>query len=367
MKSYGMRWGSLAGGLVLLGLAACGGGGGSGGGGYSMNPTPQPPMTGASYKSTVVVSDGSVAAAYMDPHLKNTWGIAFNPNGFVWVANNHSDSSTLYDGNGIPQSLVVDVPGDPTGIVFNGTGGFNVSNGSTSSTALFIFAGEGGVISGWSPAVDASHALSAVDNSASGAIYKGLAIASKGGANFIYATDFHNNKIDVFDSTYAPASTAGGFKDAAIPAGYAPFGIQAIAGKLYVTYAQQDGAAEDDVHGPGLGMVDVFDADGNLLQHLISGGALNAPWGIAMAPANFGDFSGKLLIANFGDGKINAYDPATGAMAGTLSQGGTAIVLDGLWGIAFGNGLNNQPVNTLFYTAGPNNEANGLYGRIDLQ
>ncbi len=366
MKRFGMRWGSVAGGLVLLGLVACGGGGGDGGG-YSMTPPSAPPVVGASYKAAVVVSDGSASAAYTDVRLKNTWGIAFNPNGFVWVTNNHSGTSTLYDGNGVPQSLVVTVPGDPTGIVYNGGGGFLVTGAAASGSALFIFAGEGGVISGWSPSADMTHAIAAVDNSASGAIYKGLAIASKGGVNFIYATDFHNNKIDVFDSNYAPATPAGGFKDAAIPAGFAPFGIQAIGGKLYVTYAMQDANAQDDVHGAGLGAVAVFDADGNLLQHLIAGGVLDAPWGIAMAPANFGDFSNRLLIANFGDGKINAFDPATGALSGTLSQDGTPLALDGLWGIAFGNGLNSQPTNTLFYAAGPNDEANGVYGRIDLQ
>jgi len=279
---------------------------------------------------------------------------------------------------------VVNVPGNPTGIVFNNSGGGFMVTGagsggggggvyggmaaaSTSGSSAFMFAGLNGTISGWSPSADAVNAIVAVTNSANGASYTGLAIAANGAASFIYAADFHNARIDVFDSTFAPVTPAGGFKDAAVPAGYAPFNVQAIGGQLYVTYAMQDAAARFSVAGAGLGMVDVFDVNGNLVKQLIKGGSLNAPWGVAMAPGNFGQFSNDLLVGNFGDGWINAFDPTSGAFKGSLSTSGTPIAISGLWGIAFGNGLNSQPTNTLFYAAGPNNGTNGLYGRIDTQ
>jgi uncharacterized protein (TIGR03118 family) len=360
-------------------LAACGGGGddssgmgsyggGNGGGGGSSG------GTGTSYAATALVADGT-GAAHADAHLVNAWGVAFNPNGYVWVANNGTNTSTLYDGNGVPQSLVVAIPdgaggaASPTGIVFSGSStDFTVSQGSASGASAFLFAGEGGTISGWSPAVNMNAAITMVDDSAAGAAYKGLALAAQGSANFLYAADFHNNRIAVFDSRFAPVATAGGFTDPDLPAGYAPFNIQAIGNKLYVAYAQQDATAHDEVAGAGLGLVDVYDSAGTLQQRLVTGGALNAPWGLAMAPANFGPYSGDLLVGNFGDGKINAFDPATGAYKGTLSTAdGAPIVIDGLWGIAFGNGLNAQPTNTLFYAAGPGDEAHGAYGRIDVQ
>ena len=208
-----------------------------------------------------------------------------------------------------------------------------------------------------------------------GAIYKGLAIAKTDAGSFLYATDFHNNKVDVFDTNFAKqALPAGAFVDPKLPAGYAPFGIQAIANgtggavQIYVTYAKQDADAEDDVSGAGLGLVDIFDAKGKFVKQLVPpGGALNAPWGIALAPADFGTLSHVLLVGNFGDGKINGYDPATGVFMGSITDGtGAAFAVPGLWGIAFGNDVANQPHNTLFFAAGTNDEANGAYGRIDL-
>jgi uncharacterized protein (TIGR03118 family) len=350
----------LMAGVAACALVACGGGDGG-----SM----PPPMSG--YAVTSLVSNVSLSAystAHTDAHLVNAWGIAFNPQGFVWVADNGSDSSTLYDGNGVPQSLVVTTPPSPTGIVFNPTGDFVLTQGTASGVSPFIFAGEDGALSAWSPDVDANVAVTVHDGSASGASYKGLALAAQGTANFLYATDFHNNKIDVFDATFAPVVASGGFVDPDLPPGFAPFGIQTIGSQIVVTYAKQDADAHDDVSGAGLGIVDLYDTAGTLVKRLVTGGALNAPWGIAMAPADFGRFANALLIANFGDGHINAYDPSSGALLGTLSDAnGTPIAIDGLWGIAFGNGLNGQPTNTLFFTAGPNDEANGLYGRIDLQ
>ena len=357
---------SICASLILL--AACGGGGDGGS------------MMSSGYVATSLVSDvnsssNPYSSPNIDAHLVNPWGIAFNPQGFVWVANNATSTSTLYDGNGMPQSLVVAIPAGsagpakPTGIVFNASQGFQVSQGGVTGASPFIFAGEAGTIAGWAPNVNLTNAITVFDGAASGKIYKGLAIGSQAGAGRLFAADFHNGTVDVFDSNFAPVATAAGFVDATLPAGYAPFGIQVIGSLVYVAYAKQDAAQEDEVTGAGLGIVNTFDFSGNLVKRLIpAGGKLNAPWGIVMAPANFGPFSSALLIGNFGDGRINAYDASTGASLGTLSTpGGTPIAIDGLWGIAFGNGINGQPVNTLFYAAGPADETHGVYGRIDPQ
>ncbi|MGD9636357.1 MAG: TIGR03118 family protein [Pirellulales bacterium] len=335
------------------------------------------PAMSSGYVFHNLVSDQSGAADHADPDLVNAWGVAFNPNGFVWVADNHSGKSTLYDGLGNKQSLVVNIPGPagstgggaPTGIVFNDGNDFFVGAGT--NPAAFIFAGEDGVISAWNPneplPAPSTQAIRKIDNSASNAIYKGLARANNGGQDFLYATDFHNGRIDAFNNAFGPASLSGNFTDPDLPAGFAPFGIQAIDGELYVTYAKQDDEAEDDVAGPGLGFVNVFDLNGVLQERLISQGALNAPWGLAKAPADFGEFSGALLVGNFGDGRINAYDESTGMLLGSLSNAAhTPLSIEGLWGLQFGNGLNNQPTNTLFFAAGPGGEEHGAYGRIDV-
>ncbi|MBO0797769.1 MAG: TIGR03118 family protein, partial [Blastocatellia bacterium] len=316
------------------------------------------------YQVRNLVSDGSVPAEHTDPNLINGWGLAFNPAGVAWVAANGTGKAVLFDGQGNVQSLVVTIPsaagggtpGDPTGIVFNGLGDFNVQkDGGTPASSVFLFASEDGVISGWSPSVDPNNAILAVNNSASGAIYKGLALATNGEGKFLYATDFHNNKIDIFDQNFQQVTLSGSFQDHGIPQGFAPFGIRNLDGNLYVTYAKQDENAEDDVAGVGLGFVDVFDANGNLIRRVASRGTLNAPWGIAIAPADFGFFSNRLLIGNFGDGLINAFDVATGEFLGQLEDGkGKPIMIDGLWGMAFGNGLQGAPTNVLFFAAGPN-------------
>jgi uncharacterized protein (TIGR03118 family) len=329
------------------------------------------------YQQRNLVSDGAIAADNKDGNLINGWGIAFNPTAFVWVADNGTGVATLYDGAGKPQSLVVQIPapanmsgrGNPTGIVFNGSSEFVVSQGQQTGPSRFIFATEDGVIAGWAPNVDATHAIRVVDNSkTSGAIYKGLALSAAGNGSRLYAADFHNNKVDVFDAAFKPVSLASdAFADATLPAGFAPFGIQAINGDIYVAYAKQDDAKEDEVRGQGLGYINVFDPNGRLIRRVASQGMLNAPWGIALAPAGFGKFSNRLLVGNFGDGTINAYDVATGDFVGQL-QGtdGKPLQIDGLWGIAFGNGFQNQSVNTLFFAAGPGDEKQGLYGRIDV-
>ncbi len=324
---------------------------------------------GGNYIANALVSDtAATTALHHDANLVNAWGLAFNPQGFSWIANAGTGTSTLYDGLGVAQSLVVTLnKGDASGIVFNGTNDFSITEAGVSGAAPFIFATLQGQISAWAPTVDGTHAFTIVDNSASGAVYTGLAIDIGNGGDMIYAADFTKGTVDVFSGSFAPVTTAGGFVDSTLPASYAPFGIQQIGDKIYVAYAQPDPVTHEKV-GAGLGLVDVFDKQGNLLSHLVpAGGALNAPWGLAMAPANFGKFSNMLLVGNFGDGKINVYDPTSGALVGTVSNNdGTAIVIDGLWALQFGNGLNSQPTNTLFYTSGPAAEAHGLYGRIDM-
>jgi uncharacterized protein (TIGR03118 family) len=351
------------------------------GGAYSASTTQTATLTVdavTAFSQTDLVSNGTVTAATTDANLVNPWGLALSPTGPMWVNNNGTQTSTLYDGTGIKQSLVVAIPppssgpADPTGMVFNSSSDFAISkNGGAASPALFIFSGEGGAISGWSESVDPLNAVTAYDDGAGGAVYKGLAIANNGTANFLYATDFHNNKVDVFDKSFAKVVTSGGFTDPTLPAGYAPFGIQAVmigtTVSIIVTYAQQDSKKQSNVSGAGLGLVDIFDTNGKFLQHLVAtGGALNSPWGVALAPAGFGTFAKMLLIGNFGDGVINGYDPSSGKFVGSVNDSnGKALANPGLWGIAFGNGASNQPVNTLYFAAGISAQTAGLYGRID--
>jgi len=329
----------------------------------------------SSYIATDLVADQPGVAPITDPGLVNAWGIALGPTGGnFWVSSAESGISEVYGGDvgGAPlvkQSLEVAIPGgSPTGQVFNTTTDFVVHSGAASGPAVFIFASESGSVSGWNPAVplpapstDAQLGFQASDD----AIYKGIALANNGNGNFLYVTDFHNAKVDVLDAHYHLVHLNGSFTDPNLPSGYAPFGIKAVESKLYVTYAQQDADKEDDVQGPGKGFIDVYDTSGHLLQRLVSQGKLNAPWGMAIAPANFGDFSNQLLVGNFGDGRINAFDPATGAFKGTLSTSpGDPIEIEGLWGLSFGNGVTAGASNALYYAAGPGDESHGLFGRI---
>ena len=338
-----------------------------------------PPLPSA-YTQSSLVSDGAVAAASTDAHLKNPWALAVLAGGPMWVSNNHDHTATVYDGTGLIQTVVVNIPagangtGDVTGMVASSsTTDFMVTNGTTTAPARFLFVTETGTLSGWAPTVNATNARIAYDDAAGGAIYKGLAIAGNGTANFLYAADFRHNRIDVFDKNFAKVTPSGGFTDPTLPAGFAPFNIQAvqISGStvLVVAYAKQDGTATEEVVGAGEGLVNTFDLNGTLLKHLVPRGAqLNAPWGVALAPATgFGSLSNALLIGNFGDGRINGFDATTGAFIHEIrNAGGTAITNAGLWGIAFGNGARNQPVNVLYLAAGINGEADGLYARIDL-
>jgi uncharacterized protein (TIGR03118 family) len=311
-----------------------------------------------------LVSDQVGVADHVDGNLVNAWGLAARPTSPWWVSDNGTDVSTLYTANGTafpPASpLVVSVPNAPTGLVANNGMGFPVGTGP----AMFIFATEEGKILAWNQSVGTQAQV--VADREMGAIYKGLAIAG----NRIYATDFHNGRVDVFDDSWSYVPLPGGFVDPGIPSGFAPFGIQEIGGDIFVSYAKQDAAKEDDVHGQGLGFVDRFDTDGVFLGRVVTRGQLNAPWGLALAPADFGRFSNDLLVGNFGDGEINAYAPQSdgtyervGALRGADNN---PILIDGLWALQFGHGAltNNGPTNTLFFTAGPDDETHGLFGKI---
>jgi uncharacterized protein (TIGR03118 family) len=325
-----------------------------------------------SYKVHALVADRSGHAANKDPNLVNGWGIVAGPSTPWWVSDNGTDKSTLYDGSGNAIPLVVNVGGGPTGTVFNGSSDFVVSHNSDSGPALFLFASEDGKIRGWNPNVPSSSppstkAFVVANRSGAGAIYKGLAIASMGGQNFLYATDFHNGRVDVYNGTFVRQHWAGAFMDPNIPSGFAPFGIQAANGMIIVTYAQQDSAAHDEVDGRHLGYVDAYATDGTFIARVASRGSLDAPWGIAWAPDNFSQFSGDLLVGNFGNGRIHAYRLTSGGwvLDGTLrNASGQGIAIDGLWGIAFGNGGAAGPTNTLYFAAGPHHESHGLFGSV---
>jgi uncharacterized protein (TIGR03118 family) len=332
----------------------------TGAAGTGSTPAPAPTPPPAPSPTYQVISTGDVT---IDPNLVNAWGLAFGPTGLMWVANAETGVGTVYDSSGqiapivgtIPPPAGGTPPSAPTGLVFNSTGGLQGD--------AFIFATEGGTIAGWQ---SGSTAVTRVDNSPSGAIYKGLAIMSQNDTPRIFATDFHNAKVDVFDTTYTRLGSPG-FVDPSLPAGYAPFGIQAIGTSIYVTYAKQDAAGQDDVKGAGNGYVDVYDFDGVLITRLITQGVLNAPWAVAMAPADFGVFSELLLVGNFGDGRIHAYDPNTGALLGTATDSlGIPLEIDGLWALVFGNDTTGAAHNQLFFTAGPDDELHGALGRIDL-
>jgi len=328
---------------------------------------------GGFYQQTNLTSNLPGIAKFTDPNLTNPWGISSAPGGPFWVSDNGSGKSTLYDNKGTPQSLVVTIPpspggkkGTPTGTVFNSdTTAFIVSKKGISGASLFLFATEDGTISGWSLGVDMTHAILAVDNSSSGAVYKGLALGTNRSGIFLYATNFHAGTIDVFNKKFAPARLSGSFTDPHLPQGYAPFGIQNIGSKLYVTYAKQNAQKSGDVAGLGHGFVDVFDTNGHFIKRLVTQGQLDSPWGLALAGGSFGKFSNDLLVGNFGNGHINAFDPTTGAFLGQLTgQNGHLLIIDGLWSLVFGLGGQAGMANQLFFTAGIHQEADGLFGMI---
>lgn len=325
------------------------------------------------YLQTNLVSDVPGMAQFLDPDLANPWGLAASATSPWWVADNGTGLSTLYNGSGTKQSLIVTVatgPADPdnqaspTGIVFNGTTDFDLTPGQPGTAARFIFVTDDGTISGWNPTVNPNHSVRKVNSP--GSIYLGATLGQTGAGNFLYVANFHSGTIDVFDRNYMPVSfPAGAFVDTDLPADYGPFNVQNIGGNIYVAWAKQDDDHEEEVHGPKLGYVDEFDSSGNLLLRFAHGPWMNSPWGMAISPAAFGKAGGKLLVGMFGSGEIATFDPVTGEFTSLLrAPRGRPITIDGLWALRFGNGGNAGSPNTLFFTAGIDDEQHGLFGTI---
>jgi uncharacterized protein (TIGR03118 family) len=358
------------------------------------------------YVQTNLVSNVTVtpAAAVTDPNLQNAWGLVHGPGTPWWISNNAGGTSTLYDtsglnplnpasqtpapvlspvtivalnapggtpGNGvkIPNAPSQPAPGSPTGVIFNGAA--NAFLLAPGKPALFMFVTEDGTVQGWNPGVNATTAIIKVDHSQvpdkkNGAVYKGATIAEIDGKEFLLAANFRSGRIDVFDSNFQPVHISEElFDDDEIPSDFAPFNVQGIGPNIYVTYAKQDAAKHDPVGGEGLGFVAIFTPDGRKLAHLQHGDWLNAPWGVVLTPADFGEFSHALLVGNFRGGTIAAFNPITGKFIGNvLDSAGAALNIDGLWALEFGNGGSSGPGSTLFFTAGPDNETNGLFGTL---
>jgi uncharacterized protein (TIGR03118 family) len=314
----------------------------------------------AQYTGTFLVSDQTGKAKNVDPDLLNAWGIAFAPTGPFWVSDEHSGLSTLYTGTGVKQALVVTIPtasgsgkGTPTGMVFNNTHNFVITQNGISRPASFIFDTVDGTISGWNPLVNPNAAVIAVNNSSNRASYTGLAIGVSGGKTFLYAADNRNKKVDIYDSSFQFVSS---FTDTSLAPSFAAYGIQNINGQLFVTFAS----------GTKTGVVDIYDTAGNKIKTFCQGTILQEPWGLALAPTNFGPASNAILVGNVADGRINTFDAATGASLGPLkTKAGSIISISGLWALAFGAGHPmNGKTNQLFFTAGPTGYADGLFGVI---
>ena len=337
----------------------------------------QPAPQTTSYTQTNLVSDGFVPAAHTDSNLVNPWGVSYGPTGPFWVSDNGTGVTTIYDGSGTPVKVAghtaitiaappgQDTPSAPTGQVFNGPGtGFDVSANGVTAPSVFLFATEDGTISGWNPKVDSGSSVIAVDNAVvgGGSVFKGLAIGSTDKAAFLYAADFRQGTVDVFDDTFKQVNS---FTDPNLPKGYAPFNVQVLDGNLYVTFAEQDAAKHDDVAGPGHGFVDKFDLNGNMLDRVASRGVLNSPWGLDIAPKGFGQFAGDLLVGNFGDGAIDAYDLKKDMFVGQLlGSDGNPIQIGDLWALTNGNGAMGSDPSKVYFTAGVQNEQHGLFGSL---
>ncbi|MBO0810740.1 MAG: TIGR03118 family protein [Microlunatus sp.] len=314
-----------------------------------------------------LVSDQPGVAAITDPNLVNAWGISHGPTTPVWVSDNGTDLATLYRGavDTTPVSvapLTVGIPGGaPTGQVFNDTMAFVLPDGLPAS---FIFASENGSIAAWNGG-EGTEAVTVA--SSDGAVYKGLALAHTASGPELLAANFHDNRIDVFGADFMPIPSAGMFQDPNLPAGYAPFNVAEINGQIFVTYALQDAQAEDDVAGPGHGFVDVYSTDGMFVRRLVTHSVLNSPWGITTAPSTFGRFGGDLLIGNFGDGRIHAFDPTTGEVLGVLrGTSGRPLMIDGLWALVVGDPAAGG-TDAIWFSAGPNDEQHGLLGVLRPQ
>jgi uncharacterized protein (TIGR03118 family) len=318
-------------------------------------------LAGFAMKRTDLDSN-QAGAAQTDPHLLNAWGIAINPSAqLFWVASNHDGSTPVYDASGTIKPLDPRVssvsgtdPGSPTGSVFN--------SGSNFKGDKFIVDTEDGQILSWAGSGDYMQRAAKAD-----AGYKGLALVGTGTTEMLVATDFHDATVDLYGADYKPVTKAGAFTDTTIPVGFAPFNAMPIGDKVYVTYAKQDADKADDEHGPGNGYVSVFAADGTFVKTLISGGELNSPWAVALAPASFGTLANTLLVGNFGDGAIHAYDPASGALVGQLTTAtGSPLIILGLWDLKIGPAGTTDLSQTLFFTAGPAGEADGLFGKLEV-
>jgi uncharacterized protein (TIGR03118 family) len=348
---------------------------------------------GNSYKQTNLVSDKNIAN-HTDPLLLNPWGVANIAGGPFWISDNNSGNASLYDGAGHPIATLpsITIPpasitgagtASPDGMVWNGNflqflvpaTDTAANPAAVGNTCIFIFATEDGTISCWAPGNLTNPAIITtaqliIDNKDSNMttspVYKGLAIGTNSRDTFIYATDFRNNRVVAWNSMFGfDATLTAAFKDALIPAGYAPFGIQSLDGNIWVTWAKQDAAKHDPVEGQGLGFVDIFDTNGKLLRRFAGGGVLNAPWAVVRAPSKFGQFGNDILIGNFGSGKINAYDSVTGVFLDRLrDKDGKAIVNDGLWALVFGGDALATNSGVLYFTAGLNEEADGLFGTL---
>jgi uncharacterized protein (TIGR03118 family) len=322
------------------------------------------------FVETDLVSDGAVAAAHVDASLVNGWGLAFNKQGVVWVANNGTGTSTVYDTTGATAGPVVTIPpaaggvdnAAVTGVVFNTAGkkAFNITSGGTTVPAEYVFVSEQGTISAWDPAVG-NAAVNVVDNSASGAIYKGVAIVGKGKKAFLVVANFHSGQLEAYDSNFQPVTLPPGtLNSSTTPSGFAPFNVQTLGGKIYVTYALQDANAEDEIAGVGNGAVSVFNARGKFLNNLAIGGTLNAPWAVVQGS---GKYKGDILVGNFGDGTISVFKKNGTPIGQAQNSSGQTLAIPGLWGMAYGTGANKK---TLFFAAGPNDEGNGLFGSLTL-
>jgi uncharacterized protein (TIGR03118 family) len=326
------------------------------------------------FKQTALVSDGTdKSAVTKDPLLINPWGLAQGSTGAFWISNQGSNTSTLYDAAGTPlppgNQLIVNIPAakadpkGPTGVIFNPSGDFQVTKGANTAPALFVFVGLDGQITGWAPTVDPTNAIVG-KNDSNRASFTGLANATNSSTNTLYAANHQAGTIDTYGPDFNPIALGGAFTDPDVPNGLVPFNVAALGGKIYVTYTVPE---EEEEETEGSGAVSVFDTDGHVIKHLIEGGHLASPWGLALAPDGFGDLGGALLVGNFNEeGHINAFDPDTGAFIRTLlGPNGKPLSNDELWSLQFGNGQLGSDINTLYITAGINDEAGGLFAKIE--
>lgn len=320
------------------------------------------------YQRTDLLSDGFVPTPHVHPALINPWGIAASPSGPFWIANEGSGGSSVLRGDGTRILRDVGLPetrdAHATGIVFNGGQAFTITNGVSSAPARFLFVTLDGKILGWNPAVDANDAVVARDNSSHGAVYTGLARSRHNGGEWLFAANFASGEVETYNTNFTQIDH---FTDPSLPAGWGPFNVAQGQGRLFVTFAPRDPVTGKEVPGAGNGIVSVFTRDGVFVRRLVTGGDLDAPWGLALAPDGFGPLSHALLVGNFGDGRIHGYDPIDGTPLGAVEdESGRAIIIPGLWGLIFGNGAQGGDAGELYFTAGGASETHGVFGQIEF-